>query len=527
MAEATLQWSGLICQVQGALVHSGLPLPWLALVLVSMLLILIWVSIAGKPAIATSRTYAFSSLPIIGSFVRYLVTNALVLQIIKLIFIAVFFEIIIAGLFGTPIAERNLATMLTWNLWWAGLIVVIFFAGSVWCAVCPWDALSNWLVTGRLLVRSALPNSLELHVPKYLRNVWPALLLLIGLTWLELGAGTTTNPYATALLAMFMLVLATASLAIFERKAFCRHFCPVGRTIGFYAQLAPVELRPLNLQTCAQCTTLECYAGNATVAPCPTHLVMGRLTQNTYCTSCGNCVRSCPDNNVAWRLRPVSAEALIDARPHWDEAWFMLVLLALTSFHGLTMMPFWESGMRRFGHIINDSGQLLWSFSSGLAASIILPIVLYSILIYVSYRLMRKAIPWRSLFAAMSFCALPLAFSYHLAHNLNHIARETVGLTNVLLNPLGTGTLPLTEAERHLRHLQPLLPHDVLFALQSLLMVLGFWLAVLIVRRRGQYVLQSCSKSYQLIPLTPLFCFVTLVTLFNTWMLLQPMIMRL
>ncbi len=78
-------------------------------------------------------------------------------------------------------------------------------------------------------------------MPKQLRNVWPALLLFIGLTWLELGAGVTTSPYATALLALLMLVLATVSLSLFERKAFCRYFCPVGRTVGFYSQLAPVE----------------------------------------------------------------------------------------------------------------------------------------------------------------------------------------------------------------------------------------------------------------------------------------------
>jgi len=79
------------------------------------------------------------------------------------------------------------------------------------------------------------------------------------------------------------------------------------------------------------------------------------LKQNSYCTSCGNCVQNCPEDNIAWRLRNPVIEAQEAARPRWDEAWFMLGLLALTAFHGLTMLPFWEKWILSFARIIGDS----------------------------------------------------------------------------------------------------------------------------------------------------------------------------
>jgi len=60
----------------------------------------------------------------------------------------------------------------------------------------------------RKLWRRAEPNnSLNLKVPRLLASVWPALFMFIALTWLELGVGITTNPYATAGVSLLMVGL--------------------------------------------------------------------------------------------------------------------------------------------------------------------------------------------------------------------------------------------------------------------------------------------------------------------------------
>jgi len=504
--------------------HPGLPEMWVLTIIALMAAIVIWALFVSPPGKKEFSTFSLTDIPLVGGISRYLLTTPWLLFILKLVMVVLFLLIIIAGLYGTPVPERNLATILTWNLWWAGLVFSIFFLGSAWCAICPWDAMAQWLVRRRLWRRAEPNNSLNLRVPKQLRSVWPALIIFIGFTWLELGAGITVDPYATASIALLMVVMATVSMAVYQRKSFCRYFCPIGRTIGFYSQLSVVELRPIDNEVCANCQTLECYHGSKDVDPCPTGLMMGSLQQNTYCTSCGNCSRSCPDENVSWRLRSPSIEAVQSARPHWDEACFMIALLALTSFHGLTMMPFWGDWISQLARMIGDSGKLLWSFSAGISLCIFVVSAFYAAMVFATQKLSPTAQSIKQIFSTFAFVALPLAFAYHMAHNLNHLIREGAGLTAVLLNPLGTGTEPLTMMEKHARHADMLISQTSLFVLQSVLMLAGFIIAIKIIRYRSRATINKSSRAgWQMLPMI---MFAAGMTIAHLWLMMQPMVMR-
>ncbi len=509
------------------MVHPGLPATWAAAVLTFVGLLSMWALLAPAPQPRGGVTLSLARLPGVGGAISRMVTTPWVLFPLKLIMVGLFLLVIVAGLFGTPIPERNIATVLTWTLWWSGLIISIFFLGSAWCAVCPWDTLAQWLVRRRFWGRADPNNSLNLRLPRVLQNVWPALVMFIGLTWLELGVGITLDPYATALVALLMVVMATVSLSVFGRKAFCRNICPVGRTIGFYSQLAAVELRPIDQDICMSCETLECYHGNADVEPCPTSLVMGRLKQNSYCTSCGNCTQSCPHQNISWRLRPPSVEAVYGARPRWDEAWFMLTLLALTAFHGLMMLPFWEAWMSDMARLIGDSGKMLWTFTIGLLSVQLVVAAIYATLVSLMRRFMNVDLSFRRFFSTFAFVALPLAFAYHIAHNLNHLLGESASMGAVFANPLGVGVLPLSMVEMRAR--QMLVAPEVLATVQAALLVMGFVVAVQVVRLRGFGLLVSADASGARPGgwcLSPLLIFAGGMTLFHLWLLMQPMIMR-
>ncbi len=501
--------------------HPGLPDYLVYLNWVFMFLVSAWALYTRVPEKAVHKCIQLNRVPVLGGVVRFLNRSPWPLLLIKIVIVAVFITIIYAGLQGTPVPERNLATVLTWNLWWAGLIIAIFFLGSAWCAVCPWDAIATWFVRRRLWKRAGSSNSLNLKVPGWLRNVWPALLMFMALSWFELGAGVTVDPYATAMLSLAMVVMATVSLAIFENKAFCRYFCPVGRTVGFYSQLAPVELRPIDKAVCADCETLECYHGSDLVEPCPTSLVIGTLTQNTFCTSCGNCVQSCPEKNVSWNLRPQSVEVKQDARPHWDEAWFMLGLLALTSFHGITMLPFWFDSMSQLGGWIGDSGRLLFTFSAGMLLVILVPAGIYSLSAYWSYKWSGEVNHYRQVFSTLAFALLPLAFSYHIAHNLNHLVREPADWLSLFKNPLGAGMQPLSMDGKHERYMNMIVSQDTLSWIQAGLMLFGFWLAIQVVRYRG-FAMYSETRLWVL----PVIVFAVMMHGFNLWLMAQPMTMR-
>jgi polyferredoxin len=504
--------------------HPGLPLAWAILIVICMLLLSLRALLASPQQPIQHKTWSLQRLPVVGSMFRLLVRNHWPLLLLKLVFVTLFILIIIAGLWGTPLAERNLATSLTWNLWWTAVIITVLFGGSTWCGVCPWDTIANWLVNHRLWRRSNSNSRLLLPLPKPLRSLWPATLLFIAFSWLELGVGIVASPYSTAILALAMVVMATLVLALFQGKAFCRYICPVGRTLGAYSQLAPIALRAIDPDTCKSCKTLDCFHGSQDIAPCPTGLVMGRLQESTYCISCGNCTMSCPSKNVGWRLRSPSVEAIQDAKPHTDEAWFMLTLLAITSFHGMTMLPRWQITITNVAQLLNDSGQLLASFSIGLAAFILLPIAIYALAINLSRILINnndRPHQYRKLFSGFAFVSLPLAFSYHLAHNLNHLLRESSNWWQLLSNPLGIDTLPLSMLEKHQRHMSMLIPEQLMFALQTLLLIGGFLLAVQVIRHRGYRLFGA--QGYQLLPML---LFAISITGLNLWLIIQPMTMR-
>ncbi len=509
--------------------YPGLPDIWGLSVILVMLIAVAWILLnpaqesSAGPGIS-GKNWRLGRVPLIGRWFHNMTRSGWPLRLLKVAIAAVFLLIIAAGLSGSQIPQRNIATLFTWNIWWTGVIISVFFMGSAWCAICPWNALANWIVRWRPWATAGESTGLGLRVPRMLRHVWPALLLFIGLSWLELGAGITTNPYATALMALLMVVLASISLMLFRRNAFCRYFCPVGRTIGCYSQLAPIELRPIDSQVCQRCETLDCYYGNERADACPTWLVMGRIQQNTYCTSCGNCSQSCPHDNIDWRLRDPAQEAMQGSRPHWDEAWFMLGLLALTGFHGITMMPFWEQGIRKLAQAIGDSGQLLWSFSIGLLLYLLVVVAFYALVVALMCRISPYKLAFKRVFTSLAFVSLPLAFAYHVAHNLSHLVRESSGIASVILNPFGAHTQPLSMTEMHQRLQHMALSPTALHAIQAALMAAGFWFALQILRRRSQRLLPN--RPLTAVILLPMLFFVLTISGFELWLLMQPMIMR-
>ena len=506
--------------------HPGLPFLWILPLLIAMPLVSVWAIRRPILSIKPARTLNLSTLPLIGPIVRFLNRTPQPLALIKLISVAFYLLVIYAGLFGVEWPERNFATVMVWGFWWPLVIISVFFLGSAWCAICPWETLSKLLVFRRLWRRPPKGRGSVQKVPAKFRNIWPALFLFAGLTWLELGVGVTSIPFATALMALLMLIFATLGLLFFERKAFCRYFCPVGRTIGYYSRLAPIELRPQNEQVCAECKTLECYNGSEDLEPCPSHLTLGRFAQNTFCLSCGSCVLSCPHHNVSWRLRTMGSEAAADARPLWDGSWFMLGLLGITIFHGVTMMSFWNEWITMVSSWFGETGRPTITFLFLMWFFFLIPALVYGVAVKVVQLMNKQTIDFKQLFNRMAFSALPLAFTYHLAHNVDHFFRESSGLWEVFKNPLGSGMLPMTASERHLVMMQGGLPDPILFFMQIGLMGLGFWLAVQIVRYRSFGAMKG-GANLKGLNLWPLLLFVVGITCFNLWLLGQDMVMRL
>ena len=421
-----------------------------------------------------------------------------------------------AGLFGP--SHGQLATVVTWTWWWALLVFFVAGLGNAFCAVCPWEALAS-LVSSLSFSSRRKRLGYELPWPRPLRNLYPALALFLLLTWLELGLDVTHSGRATASLGAGMAFLAVFCALVFERRAFCRHACLVGRVSGIYSLFSPVELRPKSIDACASCPTKDCHRGNASSTGCPTHLFPGALRENTYCVSCSECIRACPHDNFALRLRPPAADLFAKKRFLLDESVFALFLLALTSFHGLTMTadwPWWNYRLR----LLTGFGPNL-VFSLLMLLSLVLPLLLFLLGARCSRRLGGNQVSTGRIFKVFACSILPVALFYHLAHNAMHFFMEAARILPVLGDPFALGW-NLFGLAAHLP--APLLSLETVWWIQLVLIVAGHLYGVLVADRLARRLFPEPRLALR--ALAPLILVMILYSAFSLWLIATPMEMR-
>ena len=357
---------------------------------------------------------------------------------IQLPLVLLFMLVIFAGLFGTQLPSKNIAPILTWTIWWVGIVFAIVLMGKIWCLMCPWVAIGDWLKRFSLWKKVNVTYGFEKKWPQRWRNIYAATLLFILLTWLELGFGVTYSPRASALLGLLMLIMVVGPLIIFERKSFCRYACLVGRISGLYALFSACELRSKDREICKNCKTSDCLRGNDKGYGCPTFEYLGNMELNTYCILCSECVKTCPHDNVAFNLRPFAVDLTKPKRLRPDEAYLALIMLSLAFFHGISMTPYWPELIKRIAGVI-PLGHLA-AFTLGMLALMALPSLIYLLFAWLSKLLSgNKGVTLKRVAINFAYAMLPVALLYHLAHNTQHLLREGASLIPVLSDPFGWG----------------------------------------------------------------------------------------
>jgi len=452
----------------------------------------------------------------------------------QLPFVLLFVLVILAGLFGNQIAAANIAPILTWTIWWGGLVILILFAGKAWCYVCPWNAIADWIE--RLSFwRKKEGTSLGLPWPRILRNIWLATFFFVGLTWLEIGFGVTLNPRATALLGLLMLTLAVVSALVFERRGFCRYACLVGRVSGLYALFSASELRPRDAAVCRSCRGRECYHGSARGYGCPTGVFPGGLRENTYCITCMECVKTCPEDNLTLRARPWGADLEGQGRGRRDEAYLALLMLAITGFHGLTMTRAWRDIL---GWLQDGLGlPYMLAFSLGMAGIMLGPVLVYALLVRLAVHLAGPApVGYRQAFVRFAYSVLPIALFYHLAHNAEHLLMEGQKVLPLLSNPFGflpgenwsilgfQGTGPWNLFGTADCQLPPLASLADLWLVQVILVLVGHLYSLWIADRTARRLYSAPGAAFR--SQLPMLAGMVLFSIFSLWLLKQPMEMR-
>ncbi len=255
-----------------------------------------------------------------------------------------FLLIVVAGWFGTPVGNRNLAIVLVWIAWWTLLILLaVPLLGRGWCAICPVPMPGEWLQQGAVLgpPSGALRGwGLGRRWPRALRSTWlqTAAFVLLAL----FAPVVLTDPRVTAAVLAMLLLAAVGTSLVFERRTFCRHLCPVGGFVGLYSQVAPVELRVRDSGLCAAHRDKCCVTGSADGYGCPWIQFPGALTRNVNCGLCMECVRTCPHDNIVLNLRAFGDDLGRKRTGRLDEAIKALVLVGSAGAYAAVMLGPWS-----------------------------------------------------------------------------------------------------------------------------------------------------------------------------------------
>ncbi len=381
--------------------------------------------------------------------------------------------VVFVGLADVQDGGVNLATKLTWTIWWAGIIFTFFLVGRVWCLACPFGALNEWA--------ARLAGPLR-RLPAPFRNLWWATAMFVLLTWADEQLGVVRSPRVTAGIVLFFAAGAVAIGLFYERRSFCRHLCPIGGLIGIYSMTAPLELRPKAAAVCAGDRDKLCYRGSEAAPGCPMFEFPGSLDRNNYCTLCARCVTGCSRDNLVLRFRTLGQDLWAAKRRLLDESYLAVVLVGLTllvTAQMLTAWPDWVSGAARWlpGWV---RGSLKPVSYLGLVESALLlggSLVVGPLLVLAGAAVADRlagihGLGVRRTFVAFGYMFVPVGLAMHLAHNLAHLLLEGGGIVPVVQRAVALYT-PLSLGAPDWQVL-PLAPGPAV-ALSQMAVVVGFF----------------------------------------------------
>ncbi len=349
-----------------------------------------------------------------------------------------FWLAVLAGLLGTPVGNRNFATVFVWIVWWALLMLVLVpLGGRLWCAACPLPAAGEWLQRRALVGpgHAGRLYTLGWRWPRRLSNMWPQNLAFLAVALFSVPI--LTNPALTGWLLLLLVALAVACSLVCERRVFCRFLCPVGGFLGLYAQLAPLALRVRERAVCAAHQAKTCYSGGENGYGCPWLVYPGALDRNTHCGLCAECAKTCPLDNVGLYLRTPGADLALASGRRTDEAFKALIMLTSALAYTVVLTGPW-GGLKQVAQAVGTGPWFAYALALLFANLVVVPGIFLAC-VAPSGRPAAAHAPLRVRFAASAAVLVPLGLAAWAAFSLGLALGNGSYALAVLSDPFGWG----------------------------------------------------------------------------------------
>jgi polyferredoxin len=475
-----------------------------------------WAIVRSRAPVNVGTAFNVLDIPWLRRFVTWKGFQP-VLQIPTLVVIAV---IAILGFSDIQDGAKNLATKLTWILWWPGIIFTFILVGRLWCVMCPFGSLNEWAAN---LFR---PSRV---FPKSLRSLWLATFLFLLLTWADEQIGVIRSPQLTAWLIVIFAIVAILTGIFFQRRSFCHYLCPITGLLGLYSMLSPVEVRVGDRSQCQKNCHQDCYRGNEKGNGCPMFEFPKTVDRNTFCNVCFECVRSCPDSNLALRFRSFGKDLWASSKRCFDESYLSLAMVGVTTIVTAQMLTNWSTWISMLARLIPLSVRNLMrpvtyltvTESAGFfLASLILFPALGFLAAWTANRISRdKEQTPKKTFTHLAYMFLPVGLAMHLAHNVSHLITEGPGLVPALQRTLIRYTGFYTGEPDW--QVVPLISSDAVYWLEMMLVLFGFIFSLVVGYRLATSLFDRHERTGK--ALVPFVLLSLVFTLVNLYLLNQPM----
>jgi hypothetical protein len=428
--------------------------------------------------------------------------------------------IALLGVLDTSDGARNLATRVTWIIWWPGIILTFVLFGRLWCVVCPFGMLNEQA--------AKLTNS-QRRLPRFLRAIWVSTLLFLLLTWADEQLGIIRSPQMTAGLIIVLAMAAVSTGLFFQRRSFCRYLCPITGLQGLYSMLSPIELRATDLSQCHQDCRQACYRGGVTAAGCPMLEFPAMLDRNTFCNFCFECVKACPKDNWILRLRVFGKDLWASTHRSMGEAYLAFVLVGVTTVVTAQMLPLWGPLISTLSRAI--PAPIRATMKPVTYLTLIETIVFFAVSLiavpllgFVAARVASRLAPasdekTKNIWIRFAYMFVPVGLAMHLAHNFSHILLEGKSIVPAVQRALNRFS-PFSLGEPVWK-ISSFASPDVVWFLQMFFVLAGLVLSIIVGYRLAWNYGETdriCSPV-----LVPFIIAAFALTLVNLYLLDQPM----
>jgi len=249
----------------------------------------------------------------------------------------IFWLVIFLGILGTVVPGLNFGTAITWYIWFCLVFVLMVVVGRAWCVMCPFGGFGEWVQRRAFWKRTQHRLGLGRKLPEpiarygFLLSVASFLIL----TWIEeyFNIAGPGGPWATSFMVLGIVGGALLFFLVFERRTFCRYFCPLTALIGTVGATGSVAgFRTRDRQVCLDCKTKDCMRGGVNGYGCPWYTWPGSADSNLACGLCSECFKGCPEGNIGLYLQKPLTSVVAPTRRRADVAWAVAVLWGLVIF---------------------------------------------------------------------------------------------------------------------------------------------------------------------------------------------------